>query len=353
VNLGRNEVKSLVKGSSAGAASTFFDTLKAADEVSDVSEVGDSNRQRLMIRGIPTSVTPADLLGRLRLHLNLQDIKLLEFQKGNAPGAPQWTNALVPKTYQLQREFTIYFGWSPVTVSRWIRVPTCSKCNIVGHKLAQCRPASDVCSRRCQRCGDLTHDAHTCEAPRRCYMCGTHGHSANQAACPYFRECLSALRNGQPVPCRTPKALRSGEATSRDPNGRNKRVPTRRVREQQNPPREETATASGATGVPTSPQQKPAKKKKTDAAAVSGGASEAMVIDDSTNHGSSDTPTQLQSCRGGLGPVRSAVSSAQLRFDANQRPVSGLVDGATAPSAPPPFSPTVRDHHVSFSSRGQ
>jgi hypothetical protein len=87
-------------------------------------------------------------------------------------------------------------GWTGNRVVERILLPTCRRCQKVGHEHRDCE-AEPATNFLCHRCGALGHIMGRCNADKpKCYSCDGE-HAANSMSCPAYRKAVSDLREAR------------------------------------------------------------------------------------------------------------------------------------------------------------
>lgn len=190
--LASGDMRLTVAEAAEGATESFLEALTTKGGAQASRDM--STLRRFIIRDLLEGTTQEDVEHALREIIG--SAALLVVEKPQKGFRDRWS-AVVRLNHtdaaKLIETGKIRIGWASCPISEWVTVPTCQRCQRVGHQARTCKYEL-VATKRCHKCGELGHISNGCTKDPSCYNCGVAGHSANSSACPNYRSKITEAR---------------------------------------------------------------------------------------------------------------------------------------------------------------
>lgn len=127
-----------------------------------------------------------------------------------------------PAAKALLRHKRLQLGGTWCRPEEWVTLPTCFKCQNVGHLAKDCKK-DQVDGPRCYKCGELGHTSKNCQkTSTHCHVCEVDGHTASSMACPIYKQLVKAHKQGVREEAARLRALAESRAEALDKKLRRK-----------------------------------------------------------------------------------------------------------------------------------
>lgn len=190
--LASGDMRLTVAETAEGATESFLEALTTKGGAQASRDI--STLRRFIIRDLLEGTTQEDVEHALRQIVGSAAPLVVEKpQKGFRDRWSAVVRLNHTDTAKLAETGKVQIGWASCPISEWVNVPTCQRCQRVGHQARTCT-FELVATKRCHKCGELGHVSNGCTKDPSCYNCGVAGHAANSSACPNYRSKITEAR---------------------------------------------------------------------------------------------------------------------------------------------------------------